>query len=392
MNAPFLFLTCQAGMESSIKQEVPRSFKGAKFAFSRRGILTFRLPEPISQDDLQIGNSLLLARTIGLSIGGIQCKKADDQPGQAIKKLTPHQFHLLASQPQVLVDLPSTPQLLQSVAQQCKAANLVDLDSLHLWARDGLVSAGHFERGVANSSRFPAVDQLAILTRDYLIGQGILNKSATCNYSAAIGQSVLDLCLIEPDHFWLGWHVANSQSQRWPGGVLPLMPTPAEPLSRAYYKVREAVCWASLPVMDGQMCAEIGAAPGGSCQWLLEQGLNVIGIDPADILPPVSNHPNFVQIRRRGLEVRRRDLAGIDWLLSDANTSPNFLLNTVEDLLKFDQIDLQGLILTLKLPDLNLLAHWNQWKEQVVKWGYKNVRGRQLVFNRQEVCLVATKS
>lgn len=378
-------------MESFLKQEVPKVYKDAKFAFSRRGFLTFRLPYPVDSNDLRISDSLFLARTIGLSLGGIEIKERDSNP-QTVRKLTPHHFQLFANQPNALVDLPSTPRLLERLTEQCKEANLVGLDALHLWARDGLASAGRFERGIANSSRYPAIDQLAETVRKHLISHGVLTPSATCKHNSAIGQGVLDFCLIEPDHFWLGFHAANSQSQRWSGGAIPLVPTPSEPLSRAYYKIREAVSWAGLPVVDGQTCAEIGAAPGGSCQWLLEQGLNVIGIDPADIVPPVAIHPNFVHIRRRGMEVRRRDLAGIDWLLSDANASPNSILDTVEDLLKFDAIDPQGLILTLKLPDLNLLSHWKQWKEQVANWGYKHVRGRQLIFNRQEICLVATKS
>ena len=40
----FLFLTCQRGAEAAIKQEIGREWRLMRFAFSRPGFLTFKLP------------------------------------------------------------------------------------------------------------------------------------------------------------------------------------------------------------------------------------------------------------------------------------------------------------------------------------------------------------
>ena len=66
-------------------------------------------------------------------------------------------------------------------------------------------------------------------------------------------------------------------AQRWPGGV-PLFDTTVETYSRAYFKLKEALLWSGITVKPGDVCAEIGSAPGGASQLLLEMGARVIGI------------------------------------------------------------------------------------------------------------------
>ncbi len=45
----FLFVTCQVGSESILKQNL--SEEGLRFSFSRPGFLTFKLPRPYSLDE-----------------------------------------------------------------------------------------------------------------------------------------------------------------------------------------------------------------------------------------------------------------------------------------------------------------------------------------------------
>jgi 23S rRNA (cytidine2498-2'-O)-methyltransferase len=261
---------------------------------------------------------------------------------------------------------------------------------LHFWVRDGLWPAGQMGRG--GEADLPAgLHRFVQALHAAAVGESLIPSNTALPQNAAAGQRVLDICLVSPGQLLLGEHVVQQASQKWPGGALPLVPTNPPPISRAYYKVREAVAWAELRIRPGQHAVEIGAAPGGSCQWLLEQDLRVTGVDPADIDPIVAQHPQFTHIRRRGREVKRRDLFACDWLLSDANLPPTYILDTLEDLLGHPRVSPQGLILTLKLPDTKLLADWPQWTDRVRRWGFNCIRGRQLIYNRQEICLVATR-
>ena len=52
-------------------------------------------------------------------------------------------------------------------------------------------------------------------------------------------------------------------------------------------------------------------------------------------------------------------------------------------------VSVRGLLLTLKLTTWSLAAKLPEWVLRVRGWGYNIVRARQLVHNRQEVCVAA---
>ena len=103
---------------------------------------------------------------------------------------------------------------------------------------------------------------------------------------------ILDVVVLEPGQWWIGYHRAVSWPARWPGGAIPVV-LPAHAVSRAYAKMEEAIQWSGLPLAAGDECVEIGCAPGGASQALLDRGLFVTGIDPADVDPVVLAHPRF---------------------------------------------------------------------------------------------------
>ena len=142
----------------------------------------------------------------------------------------------------------------------------------------------------------------------------------------------------------------------------------------------------------GDLCVEIGSSPGGSCQQLLERGLTVIGIDPAKMDARVVAHPRFTHIRARAADLKRKEFAQVRWLMSDANIAPQDTLNAVEEIVTNRRVNIQGLLLTLKLLDWDMAHEVEAYFERIRGWGYRYVRGRQLAFNRQEVCVVALKS
>jgi len=392
-------------MEALLKAQYLAQVPSARLAFSRPGIVTFKLPAPsppasriAEKADLADAPTGLLQRTYGRSIANVQVADAAaaTPPAGSPPRFGVKQFAALVRDPSPFGQDPPSLELIQravAILQQRSALQQRPApawDLLHFWVRDGLLPAWQMGRGTEPD--VPAgLQQFAAALHAALVAQTLLGDSTAWNLIAAAGQRVLDVCLVGPHQLLLGEHVVRQSFQKWPGGVMPLVPTNPPPISRAYFKVREAVSWAELRIRPGQRAVEIGAAPGGSCQWLLEQGLLVTGIDPAEIDPAIAQHPNFTHVRRRGREVKRRDLFHCDWLLSDANLPPNYILATLDDLLAHPRVAPQGLILTLKLPDTRLLEHWNEWSDKVRSWGYQAIGGRQLIYNRQEICLVATR-
>jgi 23S rRNA (cytidine2498-2'-O)-methyltransferase len=257
---------------------------------------------------------------------------------------------------------------------------------LHVWQRDEHVPG---DRGFEPSATALAAEVGAAVAVSPPVRDDA-RQPLPVNRAARPNQLVLDCVLVEPNEWWIGYHRARSIPARWPGGVCPVN-LPPDAVSRAYLKVSEALAWSKLPVARGDGCAEIGSAPGGGTQALLERGLNVVGIDPAEMDARVLAHPRFVHVRKRGAEVRRREFRDVRWLLADSNVAPQHTLDTVEAIVTHRDVHIRGLLLTLKLLDWKLAEQIPDYLERVCSWGYQYVKARQLAFNRQEICVMALR-
>src|SRR5687767_4653867 len=77
----FLFTVCQRGAEPALKAELARLWPEFRFAFSRPGFVTFKLPDDarLAEDfDLQSA----FARTYGFSLGRVQGSDARSMAGE----------------------------------------------------------------------------------------------------------------------------------------------------------------------------------------------------------------------------------------------------------------------------------------------------------------------
>jgi hypothetical protein len=97
-------------------------------------------------------------------------------------------------------------------------------------------------------------------------------------------------------------------------------------------------------------------------------------------------------VRARAKDVDREVFRGCRWLTADINLPPTYTLDAVEAVVTDPQVQIEGLVLALKLTDPALAAELPSFNKRIRSWGYTWVRARQLAFNRQEVCVVATRS
>lgn len=351
----FLFVTCQLGAEAAVKHEIARDWPALRFAYSRPGFLTFKLPPGHKlAEDFELGSAF--ARAYGFSLG----PAAAPTPGERAELAW-------------------------------KLAAVLPIERLHVWSRD-TAPAGHrgYEPGPTAAAAEARAALLAVRTTTPIGG-----KSSGARFrsepTAEPGDLVLDCVLLGPEQWWIGYHRAKGLTSRYAGGCLPIE-APPHAVSRAYAKMAEALAWSALPLRPGQRIVEIGAAPGGAAQALLDAGLVVTGVDPAEIRPEVLANPRFTHVRKRGAEVRRREFRGFRWLAADLNVAPQYTLDTVEAIVTHPEVDLRGLLLTLKLPDWELAEELPAYLARIQSWGYGTVRARQLAHNRQEVCVAATRS
>ena len=353
MDPQFIFVVCQNGVESICKQEILDGHSSLKFAFSRPGFLTFKC-EPNALPEKFILKSTF-ARTCGWSLSSL--KSADFEPHAAA--ITAH--------------------------PQTQTAR-----HIHVWQRDlKIPGSGGFKPG-----RTVLADEVGNRLADVIekhTASGSHSNRPIVNRNAKADELVFDVAMIEPDHWFAGYHYAQTKAQRWPGGT-PELSREEEPLSRAYFKLQEALLWSGIHIQQGDVCAEIGSSPGGASQLLLEKGAHVIAIDPAEMDESLLANPNLVHHRCRGKEVRKKELKEVKWLLSDLNAAPQYTIDGIEEMVNSQHINkIKGVVLTLKLTDLEMAGQIQDWVSRIKKLGFQLVKTRQLAFNRREICLVAAR-
>jgi 23S rRNA (cytidine2498-2'-O)-methyltransferase len=205
------------------------------------------------------------------------------------------------------------------------------------------------------------------------------------------GELVADV-IVAPDSSvhepaWIGAHRHDASRLPHAGGAIPVE-VPADAPSRAYAKIEEAIAWAKLPVVAGQVALEIGAAPGGAALALARRGLTVYGVDTAELAPQVlAAGVHHVDKKVGALsweELPRR----VDWLLVDVNLAPQVALHEVGRLMPKLRETLTGAVITLKLNEWEFVDELPRFVERIQEMGLPDVRLRHLPSNRREVCAV----
>jgi 23S rRNA (cytidine2498-2'-O)-methyltransferase len=351
MQPSFIFVTCQIGAERAVKAEVARQWPKFRFAYSRPGFLTFKLPEKVRYaDDFDLDS--VFTRAYSFSLGKVQGNDPTAMARQA--------WELLGDRA---------------------------VRRIHVWARD---AAAPGERGYEPGFTPGAFETHRLLWESQPKEARLPREAADLQNPARRGELILDCVMVGEQEWWVGFHKAGGPATRWPGGMLPLE-LPSDAVSRAWLKIEEALRWSELPIPPGARVAEIGSAPGGASQALLARGYFVLGIDPAEMHPTVAAHPHFTHLRRRSTQVRRREFRKIRWLTADMNVAPNYTLEAVETIVTHPEVKVRGLLLTLKLLKWELAEQLPEYLDRVRSWGFNQVRARQLQHNRREICVAALK-
>ena len=350
----FFFCCCQQGAEPALKSELARRLPDARFSYSRPGFCTFKMPAGTPPSTvLQL--PIVFARTSSISLGRV----GGSLPEQAVEvaRIAGHQA----------------------------------LDQLHVWKRDtAMPGEKGFQPGPGDEEKQlgEQLGEALLEVRPDLFAGGVVPPA---NRTARPGDHLLDCVEVEPGEWWIGWHSGAGIASRWAGGVFGRT-LPPHAVSRSYLKMDEAIRWSGIRLRAGDRCVEIGSAPGGSCQALLDRGMTVTGIDPAEMDEQVVAHESFTHLKKRVADCKREVFRNVDWLIADANVAPQYTLDSIQEIVKHSSVHVRGMLLTLKLLEWKLADEIPAYLERIRSWGYQDVRIRQLASNRQEISVAVLKS
>jgi len=345
MNTPFRFTTCRAGSEPVLKRDIATHFAGELTpAFMKPQFITWKVRSPGFSPPRTLST---FARVSGTSVG--LCKTIDEVVDQArgITKqpLRLHVFPRITNEDGV------------------EAATWQRIDTIEAEINRALLQAG-----VQLVTRLPY----------------------------AVGDLILDVIVGETDAepLFLGLHEHQASSHTQPGG-LQRITLPENVPSRAWLKFEQALAWRGWDQLDlsGQTALDIGCAPGGATYALLQRGMNVLGIDTAEMDPSVLQMAKVKGVRfdhwrtaagRINLTALPQEVALI---LCDINLAPPEVLPQIARIQ--DSVQARRLILTIKLntPALEDRAH--EFIDAIRDWAPAPVFATQLAANRREICVCA---
>ncbi|HXU68193.1 MAG TPA: 23S rRNA (cytidine(2498)-2'-O)-methyltransferase RlmM [Polyangia bacterium] len=215
------------------------------------------------------------------------------------------------------------------------------------------------------------------------------NDKRVADARAALSENGLyaQACLLPPgDRVAVGVVPARDAPSLAPGGRLRVHVAEAAP-SRAAMKLAEAFLWLDRAPDPGDLCVDLGAAPGGWTYVLLERRARVIAVDPAFLARSLQG--------KRGVEHLRRDAfkyeppEPVDWLFSDMAWRP---LESAALLAKWARRGwARMLIANIKLPMRKKAEMLVRVREILEDGGWRNLRVRQLYHDREEVTVAGVR-
>ena len=179
-----------------------------------------------------------------------------------------------------------------------------------------------------------------------------------------------------------GWDLAP-----WPGGIAPILDD-RQPPSRAYRKLEEAFRWMAAEPRPGELCVDLGGAPGGWSYTALRRDARVIAVDRAPLSAPVRNHPHLTMIEGNAFTYQPPpEHVPVDWLLSDVICEPARALGQLDRWLR--QGWCRRLVMTVKFKGSSGYGMLADVRQCLIAAGCPRWRIKHLHHNKNEVTIMA---
>jgi len=173
----------------------------------------------------------------------------------------------------------------------------------------------------------------------------------------------------------------------WPGGMVRFRREEGL-ISRAAFKLLEAEKAFALPLEQFTHALDLGAAPGGWTNVLLQRGLQVTAVDPAALDPSLAGHPRLRHLRMNASEARFAP-GTFDLLVCDMSWDPHRTCRLVCGLADALISGAAGII-TLKLMRGKPFRTIRELSESYAE-RFEIRKIKQLFHNREEVTMFVRK-
>jgi len=199
---------------------------------------------------------------------------------------------------------------------------------------------------------------------------------------------VISIVITEETAF-LGLSLAEDNISSWAGGKHRLAHEKGQ-ISRAEFKLVEAIKVFDLKLPKQGLALDLGAAPGGWTRVLLNHHLEVIAVDPAKLAPTLKKHPNVRHYRETAQKFFQRNVKKkFDVIVNDMKMDTAESVDIINRAGRF--LKEGGLvILTLKLPKSGAEKKIHQAVKSL-EAHYTVVGIKQLFHNRSEVTVILKK-
>lgn len=197
--------------------------------------------------------------------------------------------------------------------------------------------------------------------------------------------AALSAC-ITPAGIVLGLGNPTDSLSDWPGGRVRLARGPAT-ISRAEFKLEEAIQVFGLDLPRRGTAADLGASPGGWTRILRAQGLKVWAIDPGDLDPRLLMDPGVTHARTTAGSFFAANKTRFDLLVNDMKMDPKLTCDTM--LTAAGSLRPGGkAVVTLKLAHGNVADSVRKCLD-LLRRKYEILHAQQLHHNRHEITVVA---
>lgn len=205
----------------------------------------------------------------------------------------------------------------------------------------------------------------------------------------AKGSSIVSLYVSE-ESIYVGVGSAKINLSHWKGGMPHYSSTKEYNfVSRAEYKLLEAIECFGINLKNMKIGADLGAAPGGWTKVLVDNGLNCVSIDPSHLAKEINANKNVQYYHMLVEDYMKLDIKDhFDIVVNDMKMN---IGNSIKVTNRFYEKIRNGgiVVVTFKLPKefsyKEILEHISMFN------GFEFVGARQLFHNRNEITVIMKK-
>lgn len=219
-----------------------------------------------------------------------------------------------------------------------------------------------------------------------IINQLLSDKIISHNYILDVKKPDLVVSIIINDlNMFVGISSPLHNLSYWPGGEHRFKKDDSL-ISRAEFKLLEAIEIFNLDIKKYSTALDLGASPGGWTKVLLNNGLKVTSVDPANLSKALEKNNRVTHLKCLAQDFLKNDYE-FDIIVNDMRMNIYESINLMKSASRYLVKDTSLAIMTLKLREKNIQTQVNK-ALVALSLSYKILYAKQLFHNRSEVTVV----